>query len=96
MLSRLLEGFIRVPVFKNVGERCTIKNYRSVSLPSVVSKIFEKLVSNRVFYHLEKYDLFCGFQFDFRSSRLLTADLVTVVSDRIVKYFNRSGATLPA
>ena len=32
-----------VPVFKNVGERSTAKNYHSVSLLSVVSKVFEKL-----------------------------------------------------
>ena len=28
-----------VPVFKNVGERFTAKNYRSVSLLSAVSKV---------------------------------------------------------
>ena len=33
-----------VPVFKNVGERFTAKNYRPVSLLSVVSKVFEKLM----------------------------------------------------
>ena len=32
-----------VLVFKNVGERCTAKNYRPVSLLSVVSKVFENL-----------------------------------------------------
>ena len=32
-----------VPVFKNVGERSTTKNYCPISLLSVVSKIFEKL-----------------------------------------------------
>ena len=32
-----------VPVFKNVGERSTARNYRPVSLLSVVSKVFEKL-----------------------------------------------------
>ena len=32
-----------VPVFKNVGERSTAKNYHPVSLLSVVSKVFEKL-----------------------------------------------------
>ena len=32
-----------IPVFKNVWERCTATNYRSVSLLSVVSKVFEKL-----------------------------------------------------
>ena len=31
------------PVFKNVGERSTAKNYRPVSLLTVVSKIFENL-----------------------------------------------------
>ena len=31
-----------VPVFKNVGERSTAKNYCPVSLLSVVSKVFEK------------------------------------------------------
>ena len=33
-----------VPVFKNVVEGSTVKNYRPVSLPSMVSKVFEKLV----------------------------------------------------
>ena len=31
-----------VPIFKNDGERSTAKNYRPVSLLSVVSKVFEK------------------------------------------------------
>ena len=45
MIYRLLEGFIGSPVFKNVGERPTAKNYRLFSLLSVVIKVFEKLVS---------------------------------------------------
>ena len=43
-----------VPIFKNVGEMSTAKNYRPVSLFSVVSKVFEKLVNNRVVANLEK------------------------------------------
>ena len=81
-----------VPVFKNVGERSTAKNYRPVSLLSVVGKVFEKLVNNRIVDHLEKCGLFSDFQYGFRSSRS-TADLLTVVSDRIARAFNRSGAT---
>ena len=81
-----------VPVFKNVGERSTAKNYRPVSLLSVVSKVFEKLVNNSIVGHLEKCGLFSDFQYGFRSSRS-TADLLTVVSDRIARAFNRSGAT---
>ena len=40
-----------VPVFKNVGERSTAKNYRSVNLLSVVSKVFEKHVNNKIVDH---------------------------------------------
>ena len=58
----------------------------------MVSKVFEKLVNNRIVDHLEKCGLFSDFQYGFKSSRS-TADLLTVVSDRIARAFNRSGAT---
>ena len=81
-----------VPVFKNIGERSTAKKKCPVRLLSVVSKVFEKLLNNRIIDHLEKCDLFSAFQYDFRSSRS-TADLFTGVSDRIARASNRSGAT---
>ena len=58
----------------------------------MVSKVFEKPINNRIVDHLENCGLFSDFQYGFRSSRL-SADLLTVVSDRIAKAFNRSGAT---
>ena len=58
----------------------------------MVSKVFEKLVNNRIVDHLENCGLFSDFQYGFRSSRS-TADLLTVVSDRIARAFNRSAAT---
>ena len=79
-------------VFKNVGERSTAKNYVPVSILSVVSNVFEKLVNNRIVDHLERSDFFSDFQYGFRSS-CLTADLLTVLSDRIAWDFTRSGAT---
>ena len=81
-----------VPVFKNVGERSTAKNYCPASLLSKVGKVFEKLVNNRIVDHLEKCGLFYDFQYGFRTSPS-TAHLLTVVSDRIARPFNRSGAT---
>ena len=63
-----------------------------VSLLSVVSKVFERLVNNRIVDHLEKCGLFSDFQYGFRSSRSI-ADLLTIVSDRIARAFDRSGAT---
>ena len=79
-----------VPVFKNVGERSTAKNYHAVSCLSVVSKIFKKLVNNRLVDHLKKSSLFSDFQYGFRTSRS-TAELLTFVSDTIARAFNRSG-----
>ena len=81
-----------VPVFKNVGERLATKNYCPASLFSVVSKIFEKLVNNRIVDHVEKFGLFSDFHYGFSPSQS-TADLLTVVSDRTPRGFNRSGAT---
>ena len=71
-----------IPAFETVGERSTAKNYRPVRFLSLVSKVFEKLVNNRIVDHLEKCGLFSDFKYGFRSSRS-TADLLTVVFDRI-------------
>ena len=79
-----------IPVFKHVHvrERSTAKNY----LLSVVNKVCKKLINYRIVDHLEKCGLFSDFQYGFRSSRS-TEDLLTVVSDRIARAFNRSGTT---
>ena len=81
-----------VLVFQNVGKSSTAKHHSSVSFLSVVNKVFEKLVNNRIVDQLEKCGHFSDFQYGFRSSRS-TADLLTVVSDRIPRVFNRFGAT---
>ena len=44
-------------VFKNVREKSIAKNYRPVSLLSVVSRVFERLLNNETVDHLVK----CGF-----------------------------------
>ena len=105
ILAKLLNMFLKkscfpdywkvssvILVFKNLGERSTAKNYHPVSLLSVVSKVFQKLVTNRIDDHLENCGLFSDFQYGFRSYRS-TADILTVVSDKIARAFNRSGAT---
>ena len=78
-----------VPVFKNAGERSTAKNYHTVSLLSVVSKVFQKIV---IVDHLEKCGLFSDFQYGFMSS-YSTADLLIVVFGIIAIAFDRSGDT---
>ena len=73
-------------------QRSTAKNYWHVSLLSVLSKVFEKLVNNRIVDHLKKCGLFSNFQYRFRVFSI-NCYLLTVVSDRIARAFNRSGAT---
>ena len=57
----------------------------------MVSQVCEKFRNNRLFDHLELYVLFSDFQYGFWSSQS-TADLLTVVFDRIARVFNKSGA----
>ena len=52
-----------LPVFKNVGKRSTAKNYHPISVLSVVSTVFEKLINNRIVDHLEKCGHFSDFQY---------------------------------
>ena len=73
-------------------ESYTVKNYRPVSLLSVVSKAFEKLVNNRIVDHLNKCGLFSDIWYGFRSFQS-TEDLLTVAPNRSVRVFNKSGAT---
>ena len=83
-------------IFKNFWKRSTTKNYRPVTLLSVVSKVFEKPANNRIVDHLEKFGLFSDFQYGFRSSQS-TVDLLAVVYDRIagllhkLKHYEISG-----
>ena len=64
------------------------KNCHPVSLLSVVTKVFEKLVNRKIIDHLEKCGLFTDFQYGFRSSQSI-ADLLTVVPNRIASAFDR-------
>ena len=54
--------------FLYMREGSTAKNYCPVSLLSVVSKVFEKLVNNRIVDHLENFGLFSDFWYGFVSS----------------------------
>ena len=53
--------------FKNLGERFTAKNYHPITLHSLVSKVFEKLVNNSLVDHLEKCVFFSDFLYGFKS-----------------------------
>ena len=47
-----------VAIFKNFGEKSTVKIYHPVSLLSVVSKFFKNFLINRIVDLLEKCGIF--------------------------------------
>ena len=72
-------------VFKNVRERSTTEKYRLVSHLFVVNKVFEKFVNNSLLILYRNVVFFLIFS--------MVLDLMTVISNRIARDFNRSGAT---
>ena len=81
-----------VPAFKNSGERSHPKNYRPISLLPIISKLFERLIYQALTKHLELNQLLTDKQYGFRGCRS-TADLLTVITDRIYQALNNRGGT---
>ena len=61
-----------IPVYKNKGENYLYTNYRPISLLPVFSKIMEKLVYNKIFHFLVRYEILFKSQYGFRRGRNTT------------------------
>ena len=72
------------PVYKK-GDREQPGNYRPISVLPVLSKIFEKLVNNRLIEYLEKNDILYKHQYGFREGRS-TKLAVTNLINQLVHY----------
>ena len=57
-----------VPIHKE-GSKTDVSNYRPISLLSCFSKIFEKIMHNRILGFLDKNELLCDTQYGFRPGR---------------------------
>ena len=71
------------PVYKK-GELTMPDNYRSISLLTSISKLFEKVVFNQLYEYFKKYKLFFSSQYGFReghSTEYASLELI----DRIMK-----------
>ena len=68
-----------------------MKNYRPVSLLSVVSKVMEKVINTTLMNHLEKKRLLSQHQFGFRTG-LSAADLLAHLSHQWLSCMNTGGA----
>ena len=68
-----------------------MKNYRPVSLLSVISKVMEKVINTTLMNHLEKKRLLSRHQFGFRTG-LSAADLLAHLSHQWLSCMNTGGA----
>ena len=55
------------PLFK-LGDRNGVNNYRSISVISVEAKVFERIVYDQLYAHLEEHSIICKYQSGFRAT----------------------------
>ena len=67
-----------IPVLKR-GHKTLPSNYRPISLISNVSKIIEKIVTNRLYKFLESNQLIYNYQFGFRDGRSTNHSFLTFI-----------------
>ena len=61
-----------IPIYKNKGDNYLFTNYRPISLLPTFSKIIEKLVYNKIFDFLVRYQILFKQQYGFRRGRNTT------------------------
>ena len=72
-----------VPIFKS-GNKQDVRNYRPISLTSVIGKIFETIVKRQIVSWLEVNSLICGDQHGFRNNRSCLTNLLEFY-DRVTR-----------
>jgi hypothetical protein len=68
-----------IPIFK-AGNRLDADNYRPISLLSSISKILEKIVAEKLLFHLTNNDLLYTHQYGFIPKRSSEHNLLHIVN----------------
>jgi len=76
----LLKIAVVTPIYKS-GTKEELANYRPVSVLPVISKIFERVMCNRLVKYLESHDILYKHQYGFRKGFSTDLAIVTVVDD---------------
>ena len=82
-----------IPIHKPGTDATLPGSYRPISLTSVLCKIMERLITNRLVWFLEKYNLLNKNQSGYRKNRS-TIDQLIRLHDSINKSINTNGYTL--
>ena len=81
-----------IPLYKS-GDSQLVKNYRPVSILPVISKIFERIMFNRLLDFINKHNLLYKFQFGFRPGHN-TSHALMILIDKILSGFNDNEMTI--
>lgn len=68
-----------IPVFKK-GDKTDCSNYRPIAISSIFSKLFEKLICNKLTSYFTKFNLLYEYQFGFRENFSTSLALMEVVN----------------
>lgn len=77
---------IIIPIIKQNKQKTDPNNFRPISITCILSKIFEKMVNNRLSWILEERQLLDRFQFGFRK-KMSVLDAHVVLSSEILNAF---------
>jgi hypothetical protein len=68
-----------IPIFK-AGDQLDVDNYRPISLLSSISKVLEKIVAEKLIYHLLSNDLIHQHQYGFLPKKATEHNLLHIVN----------------
>lgn len=80
IFPELLKTAVVVPIYK-AGSNSEIKNYRPISILSVISKIFEYIIKNRIMAFLQNSNFFSDRQFGFLPGKSTDDALFSHITD---------------
>ena len=81
-----------IPIFKS-GKEILITNYRPVSILPVYSKLFERLMYDRIMDFITKQNLLYKYQFGFRNNHSTSMALITLI-DNIMSSIDKGNMVL--
>ena len=95
-MTRVFPSFLKTskinPVFKE-GDPAQVSNYHPISLVPIFSKIFERVVYNRIYSHMTNNNLFYKKQFGFQKN-CSTEHAILDLVEQITNSFNKNNFTL--
>ena len=81
-----------IPIYKS-GDKTSIENYRPISVLSVFSKTFEKIMYNHLINFINKHNILYKYQFGFRQRHSTNHAIITLV-DKISTALDRGNVVI--